>query len=177
MSAEVKVGAIFLVVVIAVTGVALYLGGLWARVGTYVIMVRFADAGTVEPGADVMLAGVRVGTVASVELAADEVNWPGRPVRMKLAIKREVKIPRGYEFGIAQGGLLGTRYIAVVPPEARPAEKPKITAYLSPGEEVAGKGPVGLAALDTLAESARKALPGLEEQVATKIDKLSQRLE
>ncbi len=173
MSAEVKVGAIFVVVVLAATAVALYLGGMWARVGTYSIYVRFADAGTVEPGADVMLSGVRVGTVAEVELAPDERRWPGKPVRMRLAIKRDVKIPADYEMAIAQGGLLATRYISIHPPK-----KPtRAGGFLQAGAEVEGAGLVGLAALDSLAETAKEGLPQLQQQITEKIDRLTGQLE
>jgi ABC-type transporter Mla subunit MlaD len=113
VSSEAKVGFIFVLVVVVAAAAGIFLGGYWQRLGTYDIYLHMADAGTVQQGADIMLSGVKVGSVASVELRPDPTNWPGRPVIMTLALKRSITVPDNYIFSIAQGGILANRYISI----------------------------------------------------------------
>ncbi len=155
MSAEAKVGAIFVAFVVLATVVGLYLGGVWGRLGTYDIYVRFSDAGAVEPGANVMMSGVKVGQVAAVELRPDPAKWPGKPVLMRLAIKRGVEIPADYRFRIAQGGLLAMRYVSIEPRRRRG----KQARFLAPGEVVEGAELAGFASLDRTLEQTGGKIP------------------
>lgn len=174
-SALIRVGALTVVVAVLAVVVGLYMGGVWSRLNTYPIYVRMPNAGGVEAGADVMLSGVRIGSVAAVELDPDEKYWPGYPVVFTLAIRRGAKIPVGYVFGVDQGGLLGTRYIAVEPPK-KAAEKRK-EQYLQRGACVKGVGLVGLAGIGALASEAKERLPALAESLQTRIEHLVDRAE
>lgn len=176
MSNEAKVGGVFVVLVVVASGVALYMGGWWARMGTYHLYVRFADAGTIEPGSDVMMAGVKIGTVADVALRPDEQNWPGRPAVVTLAIHKRYSIPDGYRFSIAQGGLLGVRYVSVDPPRGEKSQKPRI-GVLQPGQEIAGEGLKGMAALDEMADALREDMPQLGDTLRRRIEHLADRAE
>jgi ABC-type transporter Mla subunit MlaD len=157
------------------------MGSYWSRMGTYYIHARFADAGTVEPGADVTMSGVRIGTVAKVELRPDEASWPGRPALVTLAIKRGVEIPGAYEVAIAQGGLLASRYISVDPPKRQgprgphPATAPGTA--IQPNQVVPGVGFRGLAALDSMADSVSEAAPQLTSALEQRINRLADRAE
>ncbi len=180
-SALVRVGALALLVGVLAIVAGLYMGGVWGRLGTYEIYVRMDNAGGVESGSDVMMSGVRIGTVVATKLSPDEKNWPGRPVRITLAIRKEILIPASYEFCIDQGGLLATRHIAVEPPKRKGAafaESPAgVEKTLTPGCEVAGKGLAGLAALGEIASQAGDVVPKLTSTVEEKLDRLATRAE
>ena len=157
MSSEARVGAIFVVVVIVAAAAGMYLGGYWQRLGTYYVYLRMTDAGAVTQGADVMLSGVKIGSVAGVTLKEDPTKWPDRPVEMALSLKKGTVIPDNYTFTIAQGGVLSNRYISVDPP----AQKTKSTGVLKPDARIPGGGFHGFAALDSLAESMKSSIPGV----------------
>lgn len=176
MSNEAKVGGVFVLVVVVATGVALYMGGCWSRMGTYHVFVRFADAGTIEPGSDVMMAGVKVGTVADVALLPDEDNWPGRPALVTLAINKRYRIPASYRFSIAQGGLLGLRYISIDPPRKGETQQ-KPAGFVSSKVPVAGEGFKGLAALDNMADALKADVPELTDTLRRRIEHLADRAE
>jgi ABC-type transporter Mla subunit MlaD len=186
---EAKVGAIFVLVVLVAAAAGIYLGGYWQRLGTYCVYLRMSDAGGVPPGADIMLSGVKIGVVATVDLKPDPINWPARPVRMALALKRGIGIPTDYTFSIAQGGLLANRFISVDPPfqaakasdellrtdergHVRPALK-----YVQEGAEIPGGGMRGLASLDTLADSMKEALPDATKTLTARVNSLTDRVE
>ena len=173
MSSEARVGAIFLVAVIIAAATGMYLGGYWARIGTFYVYLRVADAGTVQPGADIMLSGVKIGTVGAVKLDPSPAKWPDRPVVMALALKRGSIVPDGYVFSIAQGGLLGNRYISVDPPVGGV----KSGGVLKPNDEIGGGGMHGLAALDTLAEQMKQALPAATNTLTARLNRLADRAE
>lgn len=180
--ALVRVGALTLVVVLLAVFVALYMGGLWARVGTYQLFLRLPNAGGVDSGADVMMSGVRIGVVVSVKLQPDETNWPNRPVRMVLAIRNRYQVPAHYEIGIDQGGLLANRYIGIEPPRLAKGEKPPVREgkeqiYLPHDAEVAGKGLRGLAAAGQMADDLGQAVPMLTQQLQDRLDHLADRVE
>ncbi len=174
MSSEARVGAIFVLVVVVAAATGMYLGGYWQRLGTYYIYLRVADAGTVQSGADIMLSGVKIGTVGAVKLDPSPSKWPGRPVVMALALKRGAVVPDGYIFSIAQGGLLSNRYISVDPP---PPGGAKSGGLVKPGSEIAGGGMHGLAALDTLAEQMKQALPDAANNLTARLNRLADRAE
>ncbi|MCX7599213.1 MAG: MlaD family protein [Armatimonadetes bacterium] len=176
MSNEAKVGGVFVVLVVVATGVALYMGGCWARMGTYHLYVRFADAGTIEPGSDVMMAGVKIGTVADVSLRPDEQNWPGQPAVITLAIHKRYTIPANYRFSIGQGGLLGVRYVSVDPPRKEKVDKGP-AGLLQPGQEVSGEGLKGMAALDEMADALKEDMPELGDTLRRRIEHLADRAE
>ncbi|MCD6350780.1 MAG: MCE family protein [Armatimonadetes bacterium] len=181
-SALMKVGALALLVGVLAVVVALYMGGVWAKLGTYEIYVRMPDAGGVDAGADVMMSGVRIGVVSRVDLEPDETHWPGRPVRMALAIHKQYRIPREYHIGVDQGGLLASRYISIEPPRPEKGVHARVVgpgakAYLPPGEEVPGEGLRGLAALGQMSDQLSKRIPAMAEDLQAKLDHLAERAE
>ncbi len=77
---------------------------------TYRIQLRTTNIGTLKPQAGVLLAGVKVGSVDRIELAAD-----GLTVLLHLRIERRYPIHGDVEFTIQQSGVLGDEYVAIVP--------------------------------------------------------------
>ena len=80
--------------------------------------------GGLKPRAQVLMAGVQVGRVATIQLAPD-----GKTVVITLRIYRQYQIHKDARFAIEQSGFLGDQYVAVLPTRN---EGPP----LAPGEEV-----------------------------------------
>jgi phospholipid/cholesterol/gamma-HCH transport system substrate-binding protein len=92
---------------------------MFGRVGqsfakTYEITVEFPNASGLVKGADVLLAGARIGNVAEPPylLVKD-----GFSVGVRLKISEKVRIPRDATIVVNQSGLLGDCYVDVLPPE------------------------------------------------------------
>jgi phospholipid/cholesterol/gamma-HCH transport system substrate-binding protein len=75
----------------------------------YPLSVEYRNASGVTKGADVMLAGAKIGEVAN----APKVLPNMRGVVVSLKIDEKVQIPEGSVFSIGSSGLLGDRYVTV----------------------------------------------------------------
>lgn len=89
----------------------------------YELKAAFRKVEGVSVGADVKVAGVKVGTVSSLEL--DPRTW--QAVAM-LSIDASVKLPDDSDAAIQSEGLLGGNYVAVTPGSS--------DLMLAPGEEI-----------------------------------------
>lgn len=98
-------------------GIIAYMAIQFGKVGkglrkSYTIVAEFPNASGLLKGADVYLAGARVGfTGEAPELI--EGRWA---VRVNLKLKQEVNIPRGSTFIIGSAGFLGDAYVSINPP-------------------------------------------------------------
>ncbi len=123
-----RVGAILLI------GISLLMAGLrflqarFSEHGHYRVYVQFRDARNVSLGASVLMAGVPVGFVREVALTGVH------PVaELTLAIRDEVKIPRGSTFRLVGGALLPTETrVEIIPPAL-------VADYIKPNERVQGE--------------------------------------
>jgi ABC-type transporter Mla subunit MlaD len=111
---EVLVG-LFLVIGFAFIGVMVLTFG---RVGQslqkfYSIKVEFPNASGLVKDSDVLLAGARIGHVAD----PPRLTGKSYTVIVRLAIREDVKIPRKSTFLVGSSGLLGDRYVDVIPQE------------------------------------------------------------
>jgi len=77
------------------------------------IRVMFGYAGGLEPGAPVKLAGVRVGEVDAIDI----LKLPGQPTRVEVRAKlrKDIQIESDAEFRIGAHGLLGTKFLNIIP--------------------------------------------------------------
>jgi len=84
--------------------------------GSTIVTVRFNGVGTIQSGSPVRQSGVKVGSVARVELSSED----RRTVEVDLALYRGLIVRREDKISIVTGGLLGDQYIDIVPgnPEA-----------------------------------------------------------
>lgn len=133
-SAEIRVG-IFVVVCLAVVAVMILKFGKYERFAgkTYEITVVFPNVGGIPKDANVMYGGIGVGKVRDIYL-----DQTGKlRVNVKLAIFEGVKIRKDAKFVINTSGLLGDRYIDVIP-QGGTAEP------IKPGETVEGSSSVDL---------------------------------
>lgn len=151
-----RVGALLLI------GISLLIGGLrflqarFSERGHYRLYVQFSDARNVSIGASVLMAGVPIGFVRDVAL----VGTP--PVaELTLAIREEVKIPRGSAFRLVGGMLLPTETrVEIIPPA-------QVAGYLQPNERVKGENPLDFnAALNRITPEAEQTLTELRRTLA-----------
>ena len=133
-STEIKVGIFVLVCMVLAAGMILEFGK-YERLGkkSYEITVIFPQAGGIVKKASVLLAGIPVGQVRDIYLAEDHVVR----AHLKLSIYEGVTIRKDAKFVINQSGLLGDRYIDVIPQSVR-------AAPLKPGDTVEGSSSVDL---------------------------------
>lgn len=133
-SIEIRVG-IFFVVCLAVLTALIWKFGKYEPLtkNTYEITVVFSNVGGIVKDASVLYGGITVGKVRSIALDQEGLL----KVHVKLAIFEGVRIRKDSKFIINQSGLLGDRYIDVVPQGAT-AEP------IKPGEMVEGTTSVDL---------------------------------
>jgi phospholipid/cholesterol/gamma-HCH transport system substrate-binding protein len=108
---EWKVGLFALVglVLLAVLMIAFYKGANVFR-PAYNIRLKTANVAGLREKCDVMISGVRVGTVSDVQLAPD-----GKTVTITLHIYSTYKLYKDAKFAIETAGFLGDKYVAIRP--------------------------------------------------------------
>lgn len=84
--------------------------GFSANSGSYEVMAKFRSAEGVLVGSDVRMAGVKVGSVTSVDL--DPENYLATTT---ISIREDIKLPDDSEAGIASEGLLGGAFVELSP--------------------------------------------------------------
>jgi phospholipid/cholesterol/gamma-HCH transport system substrate-binding protein len=104
-------------VVLAVAG--FFLAFAWRHAGMeevkgYSLTAQFAGIGGLETGADVRINGIKVGTVASQSL--DPVSYNAVVI---LTIAQDIRLPADTTATIAAEGLLGGKYIKLIPGRAK----------------------------------------------------------
>jgi len=119
---ETLIGAI----VVAVAGVFLFFAyssaGMPARTG-YELFAMFTRADGISLGADVKIAGIKIGTVTG--LALDTKRYQAKVV---MNLGAPYQVPDDSQIRIATEGLLGSTYLAIQPGGSE--------TYLKPGEEI-----------------------------------------
>jgi phospholipid/cholesterol/gamma-HCH transport system substrate-binding protein len=130
---EIKVGLFVLVglVLLAAMLIQFSKGASLFR-GTYELRLHASNVGGLKQRAGVLLAGVQVGTVSSIQLAED-----GKSVTILLKIYSQEKIYHDARFVIEQSGFLGDQYVSVIPTTNSPP-------LLKDGDEVDCQEPFNL---------------------------------
>jgi virulence factor Mce-like protein len=95
------------VVLLVVLSVAIYHGVPWVSYRT--IYATVPQTGNLIPHDAVRIAGVRVGQVSGISVD------PSGDARLKLQIDPGTKLPRGTSFQLRANGLLGSRYVQLIP--------------------------------------------------------------
>lgn len=80
----------------------------------YPLTAQFASVGGLDKGSDVRINGVKVGTVNDYEL--DKVTFNAV---VKLSISPEVKLPKDTVATISSEGLLGGKFVKLIPGRAK----------------------------------------------------------
>lgn len=130
---------------------------------TYKLTLVLPNAAGLKPTADVMMAGLAIGKVTSMELAEDE-----RSVTIKLSIVSKYKIRKDARFTIEALGFLGDQYISVSVPDAG-STTPDEIGYLQNGETVHGEGAYNVLAVvqsvSGLIDQAKKTVKDLDQSI------------
>ena len=100
----------------------------------YQVVFNFANG--LREAAPVRLAGVEAGLVKKMEVFIDEKDTRKTKVRAKIWLKEGVLLPADSVMTINQLGLLGEKYIEILPGQS--------VENLKPGSEVTGKDPIAL---------------------------------
>jgi phospholipid/cholesterol/gamma-HCH transport system substrate-binding protein len=116
---EARVGLLVLVALVLLGGFLFVLGG-FSFGDRYVLNADFDNPGAVKPGAPVTIAGIKVGTVDSIELTPGRVDPETRRrslVRMKLAIEPEYgdMIREDCLVFVTSQSVLGEQIVAIDP--------------------------------------------------------------
>jgi phospholipid/cholesterol/gamma-HCH transport system substrate-binding protein len=114
---EFKVGIFVFVGCAALAALVVKFGRLGEGVKTYYqLTIRFEDASGLLKGSDVLLAGAKIGRVSG----GPRLVRDGPGVYVPLRIYDYVRIPLGSKFAVGSSGLLGDRFVTVIPPTGAP---------------------------------------------------------
>lgn len=155
LSTEAKVGAVTLIGLILLAYMVIHLGDFSFGEKGYPVNAVFSQVGGLKEGNVVRYAGVDVGKVEKVRTTPDGVE-------VTMRINPGVKIPEGSKFTIGTDGLLGERYISILPPRTS-------SGYLAPNARVIGEDPQGL---EQLVKSADRVLADVQKLVQSLNDVL-----
>jgi phospholipid/cholesterol/gamma-HCH transport system substrate-binding protein len=190
-SLEVKVGALILVALGILGAFLVILGGVSFE-KTYTIYVDFENPGGLTSGAAVRVAGVKVGSVSSMEFLGGKVDpKTGRRVlvRAKLGIEQRVKdaIHEDADFYVTTQGVLGEQFLAIEPgspdkpvlqdgAEVKGIDPPRIDLFLAKAYELLDTTVTGIRnnreLLGDLATNAAGVLRGLNSVVGANKDRI-----
>lgn len=127
---EWKVGLFMLIGLGLIAGMAIQFGKLGQGLKKYyVITAEFPNASGLLKGADVYMAGARVGFTAD----APQLIEKRFAVKVVLKIKEGVRIPRGSSILIGASGFLGDAFVGINPPA-----NPNLNDNLKNGDYVIG---------------------------------------
>jgi phospholipid/cholesterol/gamma-HCH transport system substrate-binding protein len=129
-SIQLKAGIFLLIGLSAVFSLVVYFGRFsqWTE-HSYPIIVHYSNANGLLKGADVLLAGARIGTVD----VAPTILPNMKEVMVRLSINGNIKIPKQSLFSIGSSGLLGDRFVII-----SIDEDAVIDDFLPPGAVVTG---------------------------------------
>jgi phospholipid/cholesterol/gamma-HCH transport system substrate-binding protein len=162
-SVEIRVG-IFFAVCLAMLAALIWEFGKYEPLTrhTYDINVVFSSVGGIVEDASVLYGGIKVGSVHSIAL--DQTG--ALKVVVKLSILETVKIRKDAKFVISQSGLLGDRYVDIIPQSAT-------AEFLKPGDSVEGSTSVDLTeAIHSVVDVLHQAAGTIE-----RVDKAIQRID
>lgn len=160
---ELQVGAFVLtgLIVVGVLVVAFGRVGNWLN-PTYPVTVQFDNASGVIKNSQVLYRGAKVGTVAD----KPRIQEGGKFVELPLNIQEDIRIPTNASFQVGSYGLLGDRFVNILPPSEESG------AYLEPGAIVSGLPTTGINDLAAKAEPVIQRLDAiagkLENEIFTK---------
>lgn len=108
---EFKVG-LFVIVSLALMGLLImkFSKGAGFLTPTYKVKVSAENVGGIIPGSTVLMAGVPIGTISSIDLIDN-----GKKVALVAKIQSRFPIHKDAIFSIKQAGFLGDRFLSVVP--------------------------------------------------------------
>ncbi|HEY5996566.1 MAG TPA: MlaD family protein, partial [Candidatus Deferrimicrobiaceae bacterium] len=158
MSKEAKVG-IFVLVGLVVLTYFTFKVSKWGGVVEkgYIVTADFENASGLEPKAAVKMAGVPIGRVEEIQLVANRAH-------LLLRIRNEIKIPIDSSASIQTTGLLGEKYVEILPGKAARnlADKERIAQTVAPAnlDEIVKK-------VSLIADDVKKLTASLADSIGT----------
>lgn len=150
-----RVGFFVLVGLLIAGGLAIYFGRLGDGLRQYYqVVVEYPNASGLIRGADVLMAGAKIGFVSNPPRILENL----RGVSVDLQIYENVEIPSKSSFVIGSSGLLGDRFVDVILEEDSVDSPP-----IEPGTVVKGSRQTGM---DDLAAEGTLLLTDMRETVA-----------
>ncbi|MGE5809599.1 MAG: MlaD family protein [Nitrospirota bacterium] len=131
LSAEAKVGLLVVVSSVILLWMTMMVGKFeFGKPKGYRVAAVFETISGLDLKAAVRMAGVQIGTVESVELVKNKA-------KVVLRINPDIKIPRGTEAAVKTMGLLGDKYVDLIPPpQAEPGMEAKERGYYRDGDVI-----------------------------------------
>ena len=131
LSAEAKVGLLVLGSSVILLWMTMMVGKFeFGKAKGYEVSAAFDTVSGLDLKAAVRMAGVQIGTVEAVELEDSRA-------RVVMRIDPGVKIPKGAEAAVKTMGLLGDKYVDLVPPRAGSAGQPQErSGYYKEGDRI-----------------------------------------
>jgi len=117
--AETAMGLVVIGLAVVFLAYSLSVGGVGRKPGTYEVTARFGEAGALAPGANVSVAGVKVGTVSAITL--DPKTYLAVT---HLSLDGKVKLPSDSTAKITSDSLLGGAHVSIAPGGASDDLKP-----------------------------------------------------
>ncbi len=124
-SSEIKVGAFTLCGVAVLAGMITFMGAFSLGRDGYELHINYPQVSGLMPGNMVRYAGVQVGSVREIKVSPQGVE-------VLTDIDDNIKIPQGATFSIGADGILGEKFVNVVPP-AQLGQ-----AYIAAGSQIEG---------------------------------------
>jgi phospholipid/cholesterol/gamma-HCH transport system substrate-binding protein len=106
---ETLLGAVVLIVAVGFLTFA-YRSSQVSDSGGYELLARFDRVDGLEPGADVRISGIKVGSVLAQTLDPESFR-----AEVRFTLRNDVKLPLDSSAAVVSNGLLGGKYLAVVP--------------------------------------------------------------
>jgi phospholipid/cholesterol/gamma-HCH transport system substrate-binding protein len=107
---ETLMGAVVLLVAATFVFISYKSGNISTAQNGYIIKAKFREVGSLAIGGDVRVGGIKVGTVAAQSL--DPKTYMAI---VDLNVQSDVKFPQDSSAAIVGDGLMGGKYIAIVP--------------------------------------------------------------
>jgi phospholipid/cholesterol/gamma-HCH transport system substrate-binding protein len=106
---ETLLGAVVLIVAVGFLVFA-YNTSQVDRTGGYELMARFDKVDGLERGSDVRISGIKVGTVIDQTLDPETYR-----AEVRFSLREDVQLPADTSAAVVSNGLLGGKYLALVP--------------------------------------------------------------
>jgi phospholipid/cholesterol/gamma-HCH transport system substrate-binding protein len=119
-----KVGVAAFVMLCVLSALIIWKSGVLFRANGYELIGQFESVNGLVPGAEVRFRGMNVGKVFTINALPDRVE-------VSLRVLNSVKVPRGSTLKVYFDGLIGEKFLNIVPSEA-------YTDIMKPGEVMNG---------------------------------------
>ncbi len=165
---QARVGAFMLLGIIVICSMVVYFGRFGDSLKKYYnVRVEYPNASGLFTGADVLLAGAKVGAIESGPYVLESM----RGVYVTLKLYEGVGIPEGSSFTIGSSGLLGDSFVDITMPEKLDAAKFK---PIAPGAIIKGRRETGLNELASGGSQLLDELKGAAENINSVVTRINE---